>query len=255
MHPTDTHQEVRKSLERFNRIDLDGLTNTLLLNRWDSKCWFHAEQLCEILTAIAPHYHLLWVGDRGIQNYRTTYYDTSKDTYYLDHHNRRARRTKVRKREYIGSHLSFLEVKQRTNKGRTQKRRMEIPNCSEHMPEPERAFLKESIEQVPAELETSIQNSFERITLVHTHLPERCTIDIDLSFSRGAHQSALKNLAVIELKHGRRGIRSELVQVLKERHIPFIGFSKYCIGRALLEPSLKQNRLKASLLKIQKLSA
>ena len=42
--------------------------------------------------------------------------------FFLDHHNRRVNRNKIRFREYVGSNLTFLEVKTKNNKGKTIKK-------------------------------------------------------------------------------------------------------------------------------------
>ena len=39
------------------------------------------------------------------------YYDTEDRKFYLDHHNQRVNRNKIRFREYEGSNLTFLEIK------------------------------------------------------------------------------------------------------------------------------------------------
>ncbi|MBK8341295.1 MAG: VTC domain-containing protein [Flavobacteriales bacterium] len=70
-----------------------------------------------------PHYRLLEVdGVRGAE-YRSLYFDSPALRHYLDHHNGRTLRSKVRFREYVGSGLCFLEVKRKTGTGRTDKAR------------------------------------------------------------------------------------------------------------------------------------
>ena len=100
------------------------------MNRIDSKCWFAVELLPAILTEIAPYYDLLAIENESVQVYKNTYYDTVDDTFYLDHQNSRAKRVKVRKREYVGSKLQFLEVKHKTNKGLTKKRRIDTASST-----------------------------------------------------------------------------------------------------------------------------
>ena len=58
-----------------------------------------------------------------IHDYKSLYYDTEDWKFYLDHHNGRVNRNKIRFREYVGSKLTFLEIKLKNNKGKTIKKR------------------------------------------------------------------------------------------------------------------------------------
>ena len=57
--------------------------------------------------------------------YDTLYYDTLDLQMYLRHHDRQLRRQKIRVRTYVDSQLTFLEVKNKSNKGRTLQARWE----------------------------------------------------------------------------------------------------------------------------------
>ena len=65
-----------------------------------------------------------------IQDYRSLYYDTVDRQFFLDHHNERVNRYKVRFREYVNSGLSFLEVKCKNNKKKTIKNRIQVDAIS-----------------------------------------------------------------------------------------------------------------------------
>lgn len=86
-------------------------------------------------------------------------------------------------------------------------------------------------------------------------MTERLTIDTDLSFQNltTGMKCSLPKLAIIELK--RDGLQpSPILPMLRELRIHPGGFSKYCIGEALTNPSLRINRLKPRLQKLMKIS-
>lgn len=247
---TRFRSDLAEKLKSFDRVGLDQINTVSLMKRIDTKCWFDASLLSGILNEIAPYYELLEIDGSPIQLYKNTYYDTQEDSFYLDHQNGRTDRIKVRKREYVASDLSFLEVKRKNNKGITKKCRIQIQDVTSSIHGEESAFLRPLIDDPSRDLKVTVKNQFKRITLIHKHLEERCTIDFDLHFQKGREQHDLDQIVIIELKHGQRGVRSELVHALKIRKIRPKGFSKYCMGRALLDSGLKQNALKPTLLKL-----
>ena len=99
-----------------------------------------------------------------------------------------------------------------------------------------------------------IENRFDRITLVNKAKTERLTIDTHLRFNNIAtgEQRAMGDLVIIELK--RDGNQpSPILGKLCDLHIHPHGFSKYCIGSALTNDSLRRNRIKPRLRSIQKI--
>ena len=63
----------------------------------------------------------------------TLYFDTPDRQMYAEHQRGRKNRQKIRVRRYESSGVSFLEVKRKNNKGRTDKKRMEI---ADRVPQP-----------------------------------------------------------------------------------------------------------------------
>jgi hypothetical protein len=92
-----------------------------------------------------------------------------------------------------------------------------------------------------------LNNSFKRLTLIHKEKLDRCTIDICPVFNIEKNTIELKNLGVFELKRGKSLKSSPVVNILRNLKIRQRGMSKYCTGRALLEPELKQNAFKPRL--------
>lgn len=88
------------------------------------------------------------------------------------------------------------------------------------------------------------------MTLVNNELTERITVDLFPAFEKGEKEIVLENLVIIEIKQDRDGKRSLMDEVLKAKRIQKQSFSKYCIGRSLLDDDLKKNNFKPLLLKL-----
>ena len=100
-------------------------------------------------------------------------------------------------------------------------------------------------------LEKSIDNQFNRFTLVNNHLTERVTIDSNLSFNGAPFY---QNLVILELKQERINRHSPVYQSLSSMGIHPMRLSKYCMGMAKSDASLKQNIFKSKFNKISKIN-
>ena len=105
-------------------IQLTEMNGVALLNRQDTKFVFARRKLPALLSALQDDYRVLEVGGLRQMAYLTQYYDTADFDLYRTHHNGKRNRVKVRLREYRDSGLCFLEVKKKSNKGQTDKRRI-----------------------------------------------------------------------------------------------------------------------------------
>ncbi len=105
-------------------ISLKEMDAVALLNRTDTKFVLSTDQLLQALAALQHDYRILSVAGQRLNHYRTLYFDTPNFDLYNLHVNERSDRYKVRSREYTDSRRSFLEVKHKTNKGRTIKERI-----------------------------------------------------------------------------------------------------------------------------------
>lgn len=232
----------------FDAISLEEMDKVKMMNRFDSKFFLSKQMLQQVLEAVKSDYFILETAGTRIQSYNTIYFDTADDRFYLEHHNGRSNRMKLRKREYSDSGRVFLEIKKKNNKGFTSKKRMEIPGLEKALSDDETHFVKRNTRLNGDTLEAKFGSRFKRITLVSKNFDERCTIDLDLHFnSYSAQKSDLKDFAVAELKQEKQYSRSKLAQVLKEYKIQRQPFSKYCFGRALNESDLKSNVFKAGI--------
>lgn len=240
-------------LKLYPPISLDMMNEVKLQNRFDLKFVLHISQLQSILKEIVADYFVLKISGTSVQHYQSVYYDTNGNLFYLAHHNGQAGRIKVRRREYIGSALCYTETKFKSNKGKTSKRRITSSDVNSGFSNNDKQFLESQLFISPEFLEPKIKNMFNRITLVSRRFDERCTIDFYISFESGSSCIDLPKLVIIELKKGDLKQHSALGDALQRHKIHPSGFSKYCIGRALTEPHLKQNRFKSRILKIKKL--
>lgn len=239
----------------YNHISLTDMEKVELQNRFDRKFCIPREKLSDILLEVHEQYYLLNIQGVTAQWYETIYYDTPENSMYLSHHNGKQNRYKIRKRIYHVSNLVFLEIKIKNNKGRTVKKRLQTDNVTSTLNERESEFILRHTPFQPRQIKPVMENSFRRITLVSRTFNERCTIDTDLMFTGPDKNQKISEVVVIEIKAGERLIHSPLYQALKKYRIHEVGFSKYCIGRALLDKSLKQNNFKRKIRALQKLNS
>ena len=243
-------KKVEKIINLFERLSLADLDRVKLMNRIDSKFCLDKAILPAILNDIAGEYFVLEINDETILQYNTTYFDTVDDKMYLSHQNGKRNRYKIRTRKYVITDDNFLEIKFKTNKGRTKKERINRCSGSVTLGNEEKEFLALGTPYSVDELEPKLYNVFNRITLVNRIFSERVTIDLVPLFENKYRNIQLNKLVIIEIKQDKYGKASPIVDVLKKYKIKNDGFSKYCIGRALLEDDIKKNSFKPKLLKI-----
>ena len=106
-------------LERFDPISLDEMSSIRLMNRIDSKYLANEDQLCRLLQLAKDDYMVQSINGILQSEYSTQYLDDRFNTMYLNHHNRRLTRQKVRIRTYVDTGDNFFEVKLKNNHGRT----------------------------------------------------------------------------------------------------------------------------------------
>jgi hypothetical protein len=224
-----------------------------LMNRTDTKFVVPELVLLDILKKVLPYYSILEIGGARVNHYETLYYDTPDFAFYLRHQNGKKNRLKIRKRTYVESNLTFLEVKFKSNKDRTIKDRIRLPEMQEQLSESDASFIREESGYLD-ELEPKLSNRFGRITLVGKMHNERITIDRELSFQHHTSKVELPGLVIVEAKQEKQNRHSFFIQELKRRVIRPESISKYCIGAALLYPQLKQNNFKEKLIKLRKIT-
>lgn len=238
-----------------------------LMNRTDTKFVTNGETLIKLLQLAAKDYFAQEIDGKKDASYHTLYYDTPDNAMYIAHHNGKKYRQKLRVRSYVDSNQHFLEVKTKNNHGRTKKKRvaMSEDNFSFSIDKsitvnkenllPYTEFLDKRLWLSSDMMLPKIENQFRRITLVNKAMTERLTIDFNLAFHNleTGMQRQLDNIVIIELK--RDGLQpSPILPLLNRLRIFPMGFSKYCIGMAMTNPTLKQNRFKQRIRNVGKLA-
>lgn len=170
---------------RMPTLDLDRIAAVRLMNRVDTKYLVDERRCMELLELAADQYYVQIIDDCRACRYATLYYDTPQwDMYHL-HHNRRLTRQKIRTRTYVETGVTYLEVKNKSNKGRTHKRRMALDRSLFAAAATDTAaadFLRREARYAPEALSPSLATRFVRVTLVNRAMTERLTIDFDLHF-------------------------------------------------------------------------
>lgn len=235
-----------------------------LMNRIDTKYVATLDQLAEILTLAKDVYFAQEIGGERIADYDTLYFDTSALDMYTAHHNRHLVRQKVRIRKYIGSpskeyegqDLTFLEIKNKNNHGRTKKKRIEVEDQQvlERPTSEVTSFMEKCCRYEWILLLPELRTTFRRITLVNKQKTERLTIDTRLVWQnqQTKQEKTFDRLAIIELKRDGNS-PSPMLGIMQQLRIHPMKISKYCVGTALTNPAVKQNRFKVKIRKIEKL--
>ncbi len=252
-------------LKQMPPISLAEMESIKLMNRVDTKFVAGKDQLAMILDlANSRGYYVQQIDGKRIASYDTLYFDTPDLAMYTMHHNRMLHRQKIRIRKYIGSDLTFLEVKNKTNTGRTKKKRRQIPegdfpdnlsSAFNALPEV-KTFIEQKSHFPVNSLYPQLHTKFNRITLVNRAHTERLTIDFDLVWvnEQTNMTRTFEDLVIIELKQD--GLAdSEMKNILMSLRIHPAKMSKYCIGVALTNPQAKLNRFKLKIRRIKKITS
>lgn len=247
-------ESVHHAVQNFEAISLEAMDSVKLMDRFDKKFVFPTLKLAAVLHVASRYYKILQIDDHRVFDYASLYFDTFGYRMYNDHHNQKQNRFKVRKREYLNSRQVFLEIKYKTNKGQTRKKRIETANRNREFVKEEKRFIKTITPYRGKMLYPALRNSFSRITLVHKTHPERVTIDINLGYEFAGKTQELPLLTIAEIKQERSSGISDIEKIFKNHRILPMNFSKYCMGMVLMNPKVKYNRFKEKYLKIKKLS-
>ena len=244
--------ELNNILKKFETLSLNDLNKIKLMNRIDTKFVLNKSHLSLFLKQLSTNYKVLFVNEAFYTSYKTQYYDTVNFDLYHSHHNGLSPRYKVRHRNYVESNAAFLEVKLKTNKGRTLKKRIEHPIIQPNCFEKENSFILTNTPYQPENLISSVLINYKRITLFNWSSKEKITVDFELSFSNKSNNCQLHNLIIVEVKQALKE-KTTALTLLKELAIKPISFSKYCMGVTQLYPSVKKNNFKQKLVTLNKL--
>lgn len=246
--------EIEALVNNMEPITLEEMSSIRLMNRTDSKFIADKNALLGLLRQAGSDYFAQETGGKRIAPYRTIYWDTPEHDFYLAHHNGRSPRRKVRVRTYLDSNLTFLEVKVKNNHSRTKKKRIKVEAPDKLAEAGGDAFIKDMTPFGLDDLKPTLQNQFDRITLVNRAKTERLTIDFNIRFKNfeTGLQHGTGDLVIIELKRD-GNVFSPVKDMLLRLRVKPSGFSKYCMGTVMTNSDIKQNLFKAKMIPIRRL--
>ncbi len=140
---------------------------------WKTKYVLGISQLSAALQVLTRSYRVLDVQGVRLNHYQTIYFDTPDFTLYQQHHNGFGSRYKVRARKYVESNLAFFEIKHKTNRERTVKSRLAIPDIVTDIPGQLDDFVDAYTPFHAAAFEPKLWNDYVRVTLVGMQWVER----------------------------------------------------------------------------------
>ncbi len=247
--------ELCQAISLLSGISLEEMTGVKLMNRTDVKYLIKSSAIPVLLKKIFKDYHIQEISGKRVADYGTLYLDTKELLFYHLHINGKLNHIKWRIRSYIESNLSFLEIKKKSNTGRTRKNRI-VYNPSQSLLETVPAdFIRENSGLEPNLLRPVLENNFKRITLVNNNKTERLTIDFNISFRNcfNGKLVSVQDLAIIEIKQNRLS-ESAIRKYIDEMRIKKSGVSKYCLGIALTTENIKRNLYKRKIRYINKIT-
>lgn len=243
--------QIIERIHKFNPQSLDEFRNVLSSKRKISKFILTEEKLLDLLDLIEADYKVLEINNKRLLPYHNLYFDSDKKNLYLDHHNRKEKRFKVRIRKYLETQDCFLEIKKKKG-AKLEKVRLGVDDITDKLDTKSIRFIKNETNS-DLDFQPVLFNDFHRITLMNNSKNERVTIDTDISFNNKESDVSLNGLVIIEIKQNQFNRNSSIMKSLKKMYINPIKISKYCIGVVCLFPDIKYNRFKIKLSKINNL--
>lgn len=253
----DASGPFRALLDRaYAPITLAEMDGVALQDRTDTKYVLTSGQLYAALDALAERYRVLEIGGTRVHPYQSVYFDTPDLALYLHHHAGRCNRYKVRSRQYVGTGLSFFEVKHKVKGTRTKKKRFHTDGLLTSVSAAAHDFVADCVPAEARGLAPSVTNGFSRVTLVSRASAERLTLDLDVRFARVGTGAAvaLPGIAIAEVKQDGLDRASDFIRFMRAGGVRPMSFSKYCIGVSLLYGEVKHNRFKPKLCALDKLT-
>ena len=248
-------KEIISALTSLDPIGLDEIGSVKFMNRIETKYVISIRKIIDLIELIEKKYKVLEIANLRALPYHTTYMDTPDYFFYNQHVRGKLERHKIRYRKYEATNTSFLEIKKTTNKRRSIKWRIENQFISGSFDSPAVNFIGEHLTINSAFVKPVLINRFMRSTLIGLESNERITIDHNISFSEtiNGNHIEMPYLAIIELKREGHSSFSPFKNIIKQLNIYPTGFSKYCIGNAILNDSQRRNRIKPKLLLLNRI--
>ncbi len=240
-------------LNGLQQLAISETASAQFIDRVDARYLLPKRRLEEILAEVRPHYHLFHLRGKRLFRYDTLYFDTPERIFYYQHLADKLNRYKIRSRRYVETNDQFFELKWKNNKRTTITKRVRLEDMSEQICEDGRLLLAQNIPSISAALEPALWVYYHRFMLVSPQTGERLTFDTNLWFRWQSRFVAYPNLIIADIQQ-ERGIESPFRNLMKALEVREGGISKYCLGLANVEPSLKANNIKPMLARINRLN-
>ncbi|MBL4654748.1 MAG: polyphosphate polymerase domain-containing protein [Bacteroidia bacterium] len=224
---------IEENIKSFDPITLEEMDSVKLMDRRDTKFIFNAQSLPSLLEELTAHYKILEISNKRGSQYETLYFDTDDFQFYTQHHNGKLNRYKVRFRRYVEVDKTFLEVKFKSNKARTIKKRIKRINIKPEFKGRSKDLIEGIIKMNADLLKPKLWVNYTRITLVQKDFQERVTIDLDLTYKVEEEELKVNNLVIAEVKQGAQTLNSPIIQFMRNAKIQPLGFSKILYGNCI----------------------
>ena len=245
--------EIKEKISQFSKTSLKEMEGVKLMDRVDVKYLIPLYLLPNVLEEAKVHYQMLEINQEQLLPYETLYYDTDSLSLYHTHQAGKMSRYKIRSRNYVGSNLSFFEVKYKNNKGRTIKTRIkQDSDIEKQLNEQNASFLSQETSLNATELKGNIWVNYHRMTLVSRTSAERLTIDLNLQFLDDTKTVGYPQIAIAEVKQEKIGA-SPIINIFRKNQLSEGSISKYCLGIISIDGSVKHNRFKPKLIHLNKI--
>ncbi len=212
----------------FAHADMELLVNRSLQKRLDQKYILPIYKMTALLESLKDEFQIVPTSTHHVAEYQTQYFDTKEHTFFTNHLRGKRPRYKVRLRRYPGRNLCVLECKKKNAADLTIKTSLEVPydtrSLSEHL-----SFFN-TLPINGESLSRSLSNTFHRITLLHSALEERLTIDFNIGFGTQDDNFSLDNCIIVERKRRPLSRGSTVPSLLRSIRAYPLSISKYCIG-------------------------
>lgn len=248
------------TLYSLQATNLDKLNEkSELLDRQEHKYIVPQTMLKLLLQQLSENFDILEHAGKRIFKYENIYFDDNYTSYW-QHHQEKRKRFKIRTRHYVDTGVCYLEMKLKTCRYRTDKKRINYSVQDRFTINDEakafinKFYLKNYEKKFTFTLSPTLRITNNRITLVHKQGGERITIDFDMETSNGTNTWKLpEKVFILETKTATgNGICDKILRTQGIR--PVKACSKYCIGLAQLGLVHKYNTFKPLLRTIQQVT-
>lgn len=237
---------IEENLLRRDATDLDTLrASGDLQDRYDTKYVLNLDAALKVLDVLDSDWQVLQVNQKRFTPYESSYYDDQNFGLFRDHVMGRRLRYKVRTRRYGNDPDEMLEIKLKSGRGGTLKRRIQRTVAyGTELTNVERQWISDTLlddygRRPDNALKYSVGLHYTRRTLFNPVSGERLTIDSGVvAEADSGTATPVGDAVVIEVKSVVWCCPT--VRLLHRNYIRPLTFSKYCAALSSLHPELNQ---------------